>query len=128
MVSMALLMVAGFGGFKSYQMYNQANSGKTLLLENLEALAESPEDEAARRAVCYAENGAWNAMTTCDASGIESSTCTIKGELTILGVTLKGEYDKGKKYSLPWARYNCTASSGNCCKKIGLYTGDIKLA
>ena len=64
----------------------------------------------------------------CVESGFESVTCTIKGEITVFGVALKGEYSKGSTYRIAWARYQCVTSNGNCCKKQGLYSGDTKLA
>lgn len=66
--------------------------------------------------------------SVCVNSGFEQVTCEISGEITLLGVTIKGTYKKGQKYPIAWARYECKNSPGNCCKKQGLYSGEKKLA
>jgi len=72
--------------------------------------------------------GFWNMASVCKDSGFETCTCKISGEVSILGVTIKGTYERGKRYHIGWARYECQASSGNCCKKQGLYVGETKVA
>lgn len=111
---------------------NSLQSKSVILNSNVEAIAD-PDDPDwmtyASMLNCFQQGGNWNMATTLQNSGFfEETKCKVNGELTILGVTIKGAYERGKKYSLPWASYTCTSSNGNCCLKIGLYTGDIKLA
>lgn len=61
--------------------------------------------------------------------GFETVECKIDGEISLLGITVKGSYyKKGSKYSIPWASYRCESAPGNCCVKQGLYSGEEKLA
>ena len=129
-------MVIGTTGYVGYQTYekNKVASESDLFLENIEALAEdsetSQEDEETlqRKRDCFAAQGNWDEASHCASSGFESTTCTISGSVSLFGVTLTGSYEKGKSYNIPWARYECGRSTGNCCKKQGLYSGDTKLA
>jgi hypothetical protein len=112
---------------------NSLQSKSVILTSNVEAIAGDDDDPdlytLMRMWNCYQDDGSWNMATTCTESGFyENQKCKISGELTVLGVTIKGSYEKGHKYDVPWARYTCIASTGNCCKKVGLYTGDTKLA
>lgn len=111
---------------------NSLQSKSEILNSNVEAIA-SPDDpnwfEFQTMLMCFTNGGNYNMATTCSDSGFfEETKCKVSGELTILGVTVKGNYERGKKYSIPWARYTCISSNGNCCLKEGLYTGDTFLA
>lgn len=64
---------------------------------------------------CRQKNGYWNELLDCADGGVSSQTCTIEGEITLLGVTVKGSYTKGNSYTLTWARFACRSSNGNCC-------------
>jgi len=99
-----------------------------ILDENIEALTQGEEPYPTERLKCIEKGGNWNMASVCEDSGIEQVTCNISGEISAFGITIKGSYQQGKKYYIPWARYKCTQSLGNCCKKQGLYSGEIKLA
>lgn len=106
----------------------------SLLLENVEALAvdneKGGEDDLtiARKQECFQKGGNWDEASHCVESGFETFECQVSGELSMFGITVKGSYTKGKSYSIAWARYECQISTGNCCTKQGLYSGDTKLA
>ena len=100
----------------------------SLLILNVEALSQTEEPYPEERKKCIEEGGNWNMSSVCVASGFEHVTCKLSGEIILFGVTIKGSYEKGKKYPIAWARYECKDSSGNCCKKQGLYSGEKKLA
>ena len=111
---------------------NSLQSKSEILNTNIEAIA-SPDDptwyEMQTIILCFTQGGNYNMASVCQECGFfDPVKCKVTGELTILGVTIKGSYEKGKKYSIPWARYTCTASTGNCCLKQGLYTYNTRLA
>lgn len=101
-----------------------------LALENLNALAYAEGGTgggainpfegvagsiASTQEECSQKNGYWNELLACEDGGVGSQTCTISGEITIMGQTIKGSYTKGNSYSYVWARFTCRTSSGNCC-------------
>jgi len=99
------------------------------LLANVEALTETEEEFETRRSECYSNmEYNWNMASICVESGFEHVTCTVSGKISVFGVELSGSYVKDHIYTIPWARYQCEESNGNCCTKQGLYTGDTKLA
>lgn len=117
--------------------FGRPSSSRTsdLLLQNVEVLSraeddvkEEPDKIKGPKEACLSEGGNWNEASHCTGTGFENSTCTISGEISLFGVTIKGSYSKGKSYKIPWARYSCAQSAGNCCKKQGLYSGNEKLA
>lgn len=127
LLCIALVAIVTFVGTKTLK--SNAYDRSNLLIQNVEALT-SPEDEPypEERKKCIEEGGSWNMASVCKNSGFESCTCKISGKITAFGVTLEGSYEKGKTYTIPWARYECQESKGNCCKKQGLYSGEEKLA
>jgi hypothetical protein len=64
---------------------------------------------------CYSKDGYWNMSMVPVNSGVVNMTCTIAGELSLLGITVKGSYTKNQSYLLMWMTMGCTSSSGNCC-------------
>lgn len=123
----AAIVTATVVGKKTFESH--ADETNDLLMQNVEALAENAEEPyPEERTKCINEGGMWNMASKCTASGFERPTCKVSGELSVWGITIKGSYEKGKKYAIPWARYECVDSSGNCCKKQGLYSGETKLA
>lgn len=113
--------------------YTQSRTQRTydIMLQNVEVLTqleEESEEMIARRESCYNNGGTWNESSHCEASDFEDFTCTVSGEVSLFGVTIKGSYTKGKTYKLAWARYSCVESKMNCCTKQGLYSGNTKLA
>jgi len=126
-----MLALVAFAG--SYHTYNSSSAVEEsdLLMANVEALAGNGEispEEKKRMEECYAKEGNWDMASTCKASGFEDIECSVSGEVSIFGVTLKGSYTKGKSYTIAWARYECIESKGNCCTKQGLFSGDEQLA
>ena len=123
----AAVAIATFVGTKTLK--SNAYSANSLLLQNVEALTDDNEaDDSADRNACLQKGGNWNMASVCKASGFENAKCEISGEVTVCGVTVKGNYSRGSKYRIAWARYECVESKGNCCVKQGLYTGETKLA
>ena len=52
------------------------------------------------RVECQAQGGNWNMASTCEEMQIIESTCKINGEISILGITIKGAFEKGKNIQL----------------------------
>ena len=98
------------------------NKVDSFIEANIDALTQYETDD------CISRGGNINMATVCAEAALVNATCNISGEITVLVVTLKGSYTKGNAYVIPWARYTCTNSTGNCCIKQGLYSGDMKLA
>ena len=61
--------MAGLGSFKSYQLYNQANWEKTLLMENLEAISGT-ENETITNHFCHKSSGSFGAGYICPSGTI----------------------------------------------------------
>lgn len=111
---------------------NSLQSKSEILNSNVEAIA-SPDDptwfEMMTMIMCFNEGGNYNMASVCQETGFYyNQKCKVTGQLTVSGVTLNGDYRVGQKYDVPWARYTCVASEGNCCLKQGLYTGNTQLA
>ena len=126
-LTVVMLAVAGYGGYKAYAKYASNEMTTSLLMQNVEALTQE-ETLNEYQQKCYNDGGNWDMATVLSASGFESVSCTIEGEITFNNVTIKGSYVKGGTYRMPWAVYKCESSSENCCIKQGLYTGETKLA
>ena len=94
-----------------------------LLEANIEALAQMEPAVG-----CIAEGGNVDMASVCQDGGIVQVTCEIAGKITVFGVTIEGSYKKGQVEYIAWARYACVASTGNCCKKQGIYMDETKLA
>lgn len=94
-----------------------------LLEANIEALAQMEPAVG-----CIAEGGNVDMASVCQAGDIVQVTCEIEGKITVFGVTIEGAYKQGTIEYIAWARYACVASTGNCCKKQGIYMGETKLA
>lgn len=132
-LALATAVAVVYAGFCITGNFGRSMSDKKtdLLLRNVEVLSgtESKDGETfSSKELCIAMGGNWNEASHCTASGFEDSTCTISGEISLFGVTLKGSYSKGKKYKIAWDRYSCSESAGNCCTKQGLYSSSKKLA
>lgn len=112
-----------------WYVYKRETKPKNRFAMNVEALsARVEEDYPEERASCIASGGNWNMASVCEDAGLQEVICTVSGEASAFGVTIRGSYTKGKAYYIPWARYKCVESKGNCCKKQGLFSGDTKLA
>lgn len=111
----------------TFNLNKQKDVANPLTLANVEALADG-EGNPNNYVDCLAAGGSWNMATVCQESNFEPATCKISGKISVFGVELSGSYEPGKKYSIPWARYKCETSAGNCCVKQGLYTGETKIA
>lgn len=64
---------------------------------------------------CHDKNGYWNMALVSDTGGVITETCTKSGEISVLGITIKGSYQKGNSYSFSWSNWKCVSSTGNCC-------------
>ena len=111
-VAVATLVVsaAAVVGVKSYHYYSMPE----LMKANLEALTQEDMPTGGdgwTRAECQAQGGNWNMASTCEEMQIIESTCKINGEISRNGITIKGAFEKGKKYTIAYARYTCTPSA-----------------
>ncbi len=122
------ISIAAIFAFTIYsEIQNRLHPMSEIAKCNLEILMRS-EDDDFTRSDCLGDGGNWNMASICMECGFETATCKIAGKISCFGITLEGSYEKGKKYSIPWARYQCQSAPTNCCKKQGMYTGDTKLA
>lgn len=113
---------------------------KSLFLANVNALARDetgggevpgipvPGPEGWTRGSCQSNGGNWNMSTMVKDAKTVTSTCTKKGEISIGGFKVGGEYEEGGKYEMQITIYSCEASNENCCIKMGSYYGDHKLS
>lgn len=114
-------------------------AAKSLFLANVNALSQGesgkeesgipvPGPEGWTRGSCQSNGGNWNMSTIVKETKTVISTCTIKGEISVCGFKIGGEYEVGGKYEMQITVYSCEASSENCCIKIGSYYRDEKLS
>lgn len=51
--------------------------------------------------------------------------CTVNGEITILGVSVKGSYQRGNEYYIKWELWSCELLTNGQCygdmQGIGVY-------
>ena len=126
-VATLVVSVAAVVGVKAYDYYSLS----PLMKANLEALTQEDMPTGGdgwTRAECQAQGGNWNMASTCEEMQIIESTCKINGEISRNGITIKGAFEKGKKYTIAYARYTCTPSATNCCIKQGIYANNNKVA
>ena len=121
----AVMAIAAFATYTEIQNHRQMQE---LTRRNLEVLLDGEWETEFTREACLSDGGNWNMASVCVATGFENTTCKIAGKISCFGITIEGSYEKGKTYPIPWARYECKDSPTNCCKKQGLYSGNIKLA
>lgn len=114
-------------------------AAKSLFLANVNALSQGetgkdesgiplPGPEGWKRETCQANGGNWNMSTIVKEAKTVVTNCKVEGEVSILGVKIKGSYEKGNTYEMQITVYDCTASDTNCCIKIGSYYGNDKLS
>lgn len=131
-------IVAVSVGLIGYVCYELQTTKSELLspaaLANIDALTDfegetGNNEDIALREGCIHSGGNWDMASILASCGFETVECKVDGEISFLGITLKGSYyKKGSSYSMPWASYRCESSAGNCCTKQGLYSGENKLA
>lgn len=107
---------------------NQEDNSEKGVGSKVENPSGDSEKGALTREECIRKGGIWNRSTEFIDSDFEKATCKVSGEINVFGVSVKGSYEAGGTYSIPWASYRCTENEGECCLKQGLYTGDKKLA
>lgn len=89
--------------------------------ESLSGNGESGNGSSAyTREECLRKGGNWNMASVCVDGKAECFKCEVSGEISVLGITLKGSYTKGNTYIISWARYSCQTSEGNCCTRQGV--------
>ena len=127
-VIIAIILAIGgcYNGLKSYS--NDILGYNDLLKQNIEALTDEENDDGVilTREQCLQHGGEWNMASVCEASGIETTTCDVDGEISAFGITIKGSYKKGKQHQVIWARYKCVTSPENCCTQQGVYIHGIR--
>lgn len=107
------------------KMYNDHNTSEIatcdmLTLENALAIGDVLPNCYSKQE-CQSKSGVWDAYSKCINGGIiTGEECKVSGELTIAGFTVKGAYEKGKKYSGSWSLYSCENKEGNCCIEQGI--------
>lgn len=74
---------------------------------------------------CLRKGGNWNMASVCVDGSVIQIQCETSGEMTVLGVILKGSFKKGDIINLAWERYSCQSSEGNCCVKQGIFVKEI---
>ena len=103
-----------------------ASSNYDSLLDlNVEALTQG--EMSADEIACRAEGGVWNHYSNCEDGGVIVVPCSYEGQITVLGITLKGAYEVGNTYPIYWARYSCEHEAlYYCCTKQGIYIIQIR--
>lgn len=123
-IYVAVALIMGALAVFNVKTVLEVNHDYDLVMASIDALSETSGDETGDGETgatikgedkCHENNGYWNMALVCASSGIEQVTITVTGEASVLGVTVKGSYTKGKKYSIMWERWECVASSQNCC-------------
>lgn len=127
MVELVLFCAMGYVGYTAHERMTMSEAEK-FMLANVEALTNLEDENPSNYSDCLSAGGNWNMASVCTDTGFEDVVCKINGEINLFGVVIKGNYEKGRKYKTPWARYSCQPSNGNCCVKQGLYSGSQKLA
>jgi hypothetical protein len=95
---------------------NESSTRVNLSSKGLQALTLETGAGIATQSECRFYQGYWNMALVCDAGGVNTFQCIVDRELTILGVTVKGNYAKGTTYyNVVWERWTCISSAGNCC-------------
>jgi len=84
---------------------------------NVEALTQTETNQNSPQANCEANGDYWNMALSCVTGGVIPVTCTISGQLTVLGVTLQGSYTTGCQYYIAWEVYSCVVSTEKCCDR-----------
>ena len=124
-VSCAAIAFAGVWGVSDSKSEELANND--LLMENVEALTRGEMDDANDESECKKQGGIWGRASICADGGIETVTCSKKGEIRVLGITLFGSYENGKTYIIGWERYTCDSNKGSCCVKQGVFVNEHKI-
>jgi hypothetical protein len=115
LIIIAIAAVAAFNVNLNLNLTQESNMSP-LALANVEALAQNESGAGINdENTCRTNGGYWNMALICAGGGVNSVLCTVSGELTILGFTIKGNFSKGKTYNVTWERWACTNSTGNCC-------------
>lgn len=127
MIYVAAALIIGAATVFNVKTVLDANRNYDLAMTSIDALSEDGEGESGgggesdtganikEESKCHDRNGYWNMALVSDSGGVITQNCTVSGEISILGVTIKGSYEKGKPYSFSWSNWKCTLSNGNCC-------------
>lgn len=127
MVYVAAALIIGAVTVFNVKTALDANRNYDLAMTSIDALSEDGEGESGEggesdtganindESKCHDRNGYWNMALVSDGGGVETQKCTVSGEISILGVTIKGSYEKGKPYKFYWSNWKCIISNGNCC-------------
>lgn len=139
MVYVAAALIIGAVTVFNVKTVLDANRNYDLAITSIDALSEDGEGESdgggesdtganiKDESECHNKNGYWNMALQCAASGTTTQVCEKSGEITVWGITiLKYSYKNGESYDIPWERWACITSQGNCClsEKQGLRIKD----
>ena len=91
-----------------------------LQLANIEALADGESTQIIHGYYLKYVNG-----------GVITETCTISGQISVLGVTISGNYTKGGTYSFGWEAYACEPANSQSIQcdvgDQGIYVNGTKV-
>ena len=93
---LAVLAIAAVAGW-NMNFNSQTKGMSDVALANVEALADGESTQNIP--------GYW---LKCFNTGVGTETCTISGKITVLGITIEGNYQKGNSYSYSWEAYQCS--------------------
>lgn len=132
----AVLIVAGFAAYQSYGVYDTQDN--SLLIQNVEALAQGPEPDgdgegptysnASSESECSSESGLWNLrLAPTGQSGVVTVPKNKKITLPLLGeITWPGKTGE----VVAWCTYACTAHNNGCCiqNQQGIWVNGKKMS
>ena len=122
-VSFCCIRCVALTAYMSIYNNSQSSDGDAcdmLTLENALAIGEVLPN-CYNQQECQSQSGVWDAYSKCMNGGIFTGVeCKVSGEVSFAGITLKGAYEKGKKYSGSWSLFSCEDKPGNCCIEQGM--------
>ncbi|MDR1737744.1 MAG: NVEALA domain-containing protein [Candidatus Symbiothrix sp.] len=112
----AVLAIAAVAAVNVTKSNTKTTALTDIQLANVEALADNELSIPTGQTECQQNCGYWNMALVCADGGVESVTCTVKGELTVWNIKIvSASFEKGNSYSVAWERWECQNSTGNCC-------------
>ena len=132
-IAAAAVVTAGFAAYQSYGVYDTQDN--SLLMQNVEALAQGPEpggngegptySNASSESECRSEGGLWNLRLAPIQSGIAIVSKNKKITIPFLGEI---EWPGKAGETVAWCTYACTSHHNGCCiqNQQGIWVNGVK--
>lgn len=109
----AAIAAAVIAGYSAYNVNNKMEL-TGVLLANVEALSTNEDTDVTTCPSPYDVPDRFIEVVTEN----KEVQCTTKGSISVGSNTLKGDYEKGKNYTVTICKYNCSGKqTGSCCKQ-----------